>query len=244
MLRSRVIPSLLIEKGGLYKTEKFTNPKYVGDPINAVKIFNEKNVDELSIFDIGASKYGINFVLLERIAKEAQMPLLYGGGVQSASDARRLLQMGYEKISLNTSFLDNPNILMSIAQAIGSQSVVVSIDVKKGNFGGYKVFKNRGNLKVHLTLKEILKSIDFRSVGEVLINNISRDGTQLGIDVELIEMVRPLVPVHLTVLGGLSGPSEINDLTEKYYPIGIAGGACFTFKGPYKAVLLNYYRPK
>jgi cyclase len=244
MLKSRVIPLLLLDGSGLYKTEVFTKPKYVGDPINAVKIFNEKNVDELTVFDITATqKRYINYRLLERIAKEARMPLTYGGGVTTADEARTILRFGFEKISVNSRFYSNPGIIGEISKAIGAQSVVLCIDVKKNVFGEYGVYKNRGSEKIKVSLKELLKSLDYNFLGEVVINNISNDGKLNGIDIELLNYVRPLVKCHLTMMGGLSGENEINELLSKYYPIGIGGGACFVFKGKFKAVLLNYYTP-
>ena len=245
MLKSRVVPILLLDGTGLFKTEAFSKPKYVGDPINAVKIFNEKNVDELAVFDITAAQKGhINYTLLERIAKEARMPLMYGGGVTSADEARKILRLGFEKISVNTCFYSNPKILEEISNAIGAQSVVLCIDVKKNMFGEYGVYKNRGNVKINIPLNELLMSLDYNFLGELVINNISHDGKLNGIDVKLLSYVRPMVKCHLTIVGGLSGESEINELLLKYYPIGIGGGACFVFKGKFKAILLNYYSPK
>lgn len=244
MLKSRVIPTLLLDGTGLFKTEEFSKPRYVGDPINAVKIFNEKNVDELAIFDITASsKRRINYTLLERIAKEARMPLMYGGGVTSANEARNILRLGFEKISVNSHFFSNREILTEISNAIGAQSVVLCLDVKNSMFGEYIVYRNRGNDKVNVSLKEILKSLDYNFICEVVINNISNDGKLKGLDVELLNFVRPLVKCHLTMMGGLSGELEIIELLSKFHPIGIGGGACFVYKGKFKAILLSYYSP-
>jgi cyclase len=241
MLRSRVIPFLLLDGNGFYKTEEFSNPKYIGDPINTVKIFNEKNVDELSIFDISASsKNKINFDLLERIAKEARMPLTYGGGVQTAEHARILVGLGFEKISINTSFFYNKSIFEEISNAIGSQSIVFCLDVKKTLFGGYDIYLNRGKEKIGVSIRDVLKSINYDLLGEVIINNISHDGKQNCIDLNLFKLVRPLVKCHLTMVGGLSGVDEINKLINDFYPIGLGGGACFVFKGKFKAVLISY----
>jgi cyclase len=243
MLKSRVIPTLLLDGTGLYKTEVFSNPKYIGDPINAVKIFNEKNVDELTIFDISASERGtINYNLLERIAKEARMPLTYGGGISSSDDARKLIRLGFEKISISSIFYNSPTIIKEISKAIGAQSVVLCLDVKKNIFGEYSVYKNRGVEKIGVPLFQLLNSLDYDNLGEVIINNISKDGKQNGLDIALLNKIRPLVKCHLTMIGGLSGENEINELLLKFsIPMGIGGGACFVFKGKYKAVLLSYY---
>lgn len=241
MLRSRVIPVLLLDGTGLYKTEAFSNPKYVGDPINAVKIFNEKNVDELVVFDITASqKNVINYSLLERIAKEARMPLTYGGGVTSAEEARTILKLGFEKISVSTAYHGNAKILNDIANAIGAQSVVLTVDVKRNIFGEYVVYMNRGKNKLNMPISKFLNSVDYSWLGELVVNNISNDGKLNGLDIELLNEIRPIVKCHLTMMGGLSGESEINELLSKYYPIGIGGGACFVFRGKFKAILLSY----
>ncbi len=244
MLRSRVIPTLLLDGTGLYKTESFREPKYIGDPINTVKIFNEKNVDELTIFDISATtKKFINFELLEKISKEARMPLTYGGGVVTGEQARKLLGFGFEKISVNSAYFENPNILNELSRTIGSQSVVLCIDVKKNSSGEYNLYNNRGKIKIEIPLEQFLKSMEFTLISELIINNITNDGKLTGIDLELLSFARPLVKSHLTMMGGLSGQTEINMILKDHYPIGLAGGACFVFRGKYKAVLINYYKP-
>ena len=242
MLRSRIVPSLLVRRGGLVKTVKFGDGKYVGDPINAVKIFNEKEVDELAVFDIDATVKGDNpdFNLIERLAAESRMPVCYGGGVKTADQARRIVQSGIEKVAVSSAALSNPALIEDMANAIGSQSVVVVLDVRKSFFGGYDIYTHNGKSKSNISLDDACIALQQRGVGEFVVNSIDRDGTMEGYDVKLISKVREKISSPMTALGGASSFDDIKQLVDEFGPIGAAAGSLFVFKGRYKAVLINY----
>ena len=246
MLRSRVIPCLLIHKKGLVKTVKFTNPKYVGDPINAVRIFNEKEVDELIVLDIDSSvkNFEPNYSLIERIASECRMPLCYGGGIRNVDQARRIIELGVEKIAVSSHAIANPLLVSTIAAIIGSQSVVAVVDVKKTLLGGYSVFVHNGKKKVGLDFETLLHQLEESGVGEIVINSIDNDGLMRGYDIKLVEKVRNAVGVPITALGGAGSTEDIIKLVNKFKVIGAAAGSLFVFKGVYKAVLINYLSSK
>lgn len=246
MLRSRIIPSLLIRNRGLVKTRQFRDDKYVGDPINAVKIFNEKQVDELTIFDIDASakREPPNFDLLKNIAVESRMPLCYGGGITTAEEARRLIASGFEKISISAAAIERPELIREIADAVGTQSVVVTLDVRKaGLFGKYTLCSING------TSTHKIKPLDFAALaeqmgaGEIVVNSIDRDGMMQGYDVDFAKSVRAAIDIPMTVLGGAGNLHHMRELTDALGTIGAAAGSMFVFKGPYRAVLISYDRP-
>jgi imidazole glycerol-phosphate synthase subunit HisF len=246
MLRSRIIPSLLIRNRGLVKTKQFRDDKYVGDPINAVKIFNEKQVDELAIFDIDASakREAPNFDLLKSIAVESRMPLCYGGGITSAEQARRLIASGFEKVSISAAALERPELIREIADSVGTQSVVVTIDVRKtGLFGKHSIYSLNGN-KHHKTKPlEFAALAENNGAGELVINSIDRDGMMQGYDIEFAKLVRATVNIPMTVLGGAGTIDHMRTLTDAVGTVGAAAGSMFVFKGPYRAVLISYDRP-
>ena len=242
MLRPRIIPSLLIQSNGLVKTVNFKNPKYVGDPINAVKIFNEKEVDELAIFDIDATVHGNepNYSLIERLANQSMMPLCYGGGVKTVEQAQRIFSLGVEKIALSSSVLSNPNLITQIADRVGSQSVIVVLDVKKKLFGGYEVYTHNGKKATRINPLEFVEKAERFGAGEIVINSIDKDGVMKGYDLDLIDKVREKIALPMTVLGGAGSLNDIEKIIKRHGIIGISAGSLFVFKGPYKAVLINY----
>ncbi|SDQ73387.1 cyclase [Chryseobacterium soldanellicola] len=242
MLRPRVIPSLLIQDNGLVKTVNFKNPKYVGDPINAVRIFNEKEVDELAIFDIDATAKGLepNYSLIERIANQSRMPLCYGGGVKTVEQAQRIFGLGIEKIALSSAVLENPQLISQIAERVGSQSVIVVLDVKKKLFGGYEVYTHNGKKGTGINPIKFVEEAQKLGAGEIIINSIDQDGVMKGYDLGLIDKVREKISLPLTVLGGAGSLSDIKQVIDKHGIIGVAAGSLFVFKGVYKAVLINY----
>jgi cyclase len=242
MLRPRIIPSLLIQDNGLVKTVNFKNPKYVGDPINAVRIFNEKEVDELAIFDIDATAKGLepNYSLIERIANQSQMPLCYGGGVKTVGQAQKIFGLGIEKIALSSAVLQNPQLITEIAERVGSQSVIVVLDVKKKLFGGYEVYTHNGKKSTGINPFKFAEEAQRLGAGEVVINSIDQDGVMKGYDMGLIDKVREQISLPLTVLGGAGSLSDIKQVIDKHGIIGVAAGSLFVFKGVYKAVLINY----
>ncbi|MGH1519233.1 AglZ/HisF2 family acetamidino modification protein [Chryseobacterium sp. JK1] len=242
MLRPRIIPSLLIQDNGLVKTVNFKNPKYVGDPINAVRIFNEKEVDELAIFDIDATAKGLepNYSLIERIANQSRMPLCYGGGVKTLEQAQRIFGLGIEKIALSSAVLQNPKLITEIAERVGSQSVIVVLDVKKKLFGGYEVYTHNGKKATGINPFKFVEEAQKLGAGEIVINSIDQDGVMKGYDMGLIDKIREQISLPLTVLGGAGTLNDIKQVINKHGIIGVAAGSLFVFKGVYKAVLINY----
>lgn len=243
MLRPRVIPCLLFHNKGLYKTVKFSDHKYVGDPLNAVKIFNEKEVDELIFLDIDATieTREPNFEMIKNLAIECRMPLCYGGGVKTADHARRIIGLGAEKVALSSILIEKPEIVREIARSVGKQSVVAVIDIqKKGIFKKYEVVTHNAKRSYGINPIDFAKKLDQLGVGEIVINSVDQDGTMKGYDIELIEKIREAVDCPLTVLGGAGSYSDIKGVVEKFGIIGAAAGSLFVFKGIYKAVLINY----
>jgi len=249
MLRPRIIPCLLVHKGGLVKTQRFKDPKYVGDPINAVRIFNEKEADELMVLDIDASLNGIepDFSLIAKLAAECRMPLCYGGGVTTAAQASRIIDMGVEKVAVSHSAISNPVILTEMAAAVGRQSVVVVIDVKKksGFFTkGYEVCTLNGT-RVHKIDPILLaKQCQDAGAGEIVINSIDRDGMMEGYDLEFAKQVKAALRIPVTFMGGAGALEHLGQLISAVGVVGAAAGSLFVFKGKYRAVLINYPTPE
>jgi len=246
MLRSRITPFLLLRGNGLVKTQKFDNPKYVGDPINAVKIFNEKEVDELTLLDIDAtaSGRGPDMALLKDIAAESRMPLCYGGGVKDAETAARIIALGYEKVSVSHAALERPELVREMAARVGRQSVVVTIDVRKeGLFGSYKVYSRNAKQKQKVDPIDFAKRCTDLGAGEIVLNSIERDGMMEGYDLDLARNVREAITTPMTVVGGAGSVDDLRLLTEELGPIGAGVGSLFVFKGKYRAVLISYARP-
>tara|TARA_B100000029_G_scaffold183432_1_gene180986 strand:+ start:92 stop:868 length:777 start_codon:yes stop_codon:yes gene_type:complete len=247
MLHPRIIPNLLIHNKGLVKTINFKNPKYVGDPINAVKIFNEKSVDELIVTDIDATVNNLepNYDVIKKLAMECRMPLCYGGGIKNVDQAKKIFSLGVEKVSLSSSAINNPNIISKLANSVGSQSVVVVIDVKKRFFGNkYEILTHNGTKKTGINPLDFIESINNKGVGEIVINSIDRDGTMEGYDYKLIDKVRNVTTLPMTILGGAGSLEDIGDLISRYKIIGSGAGSMFVFKGKYRAVLINYPNDK
>lgn len=242
MLRPRIIPSLLIHDKGLVKTVKFKDHKYIGDPINAVKIFNEKEVDELAIFDIDATVLGNepNYILIEKLANQSRMPLCYGGGVKTVKQAQRIFSLGVEKIALSSSIIQNPNLITEISEKVGSQSVIVVLDVKKKLLGGYEIYTHNGKKSTGISPIKFAKMAQKLGAGEVIINSIDNDGMMNGFDMNIIAKVREEITIPLTVLGGAGNLEDIKKVILNNGIVGVAAGSLFVFRGVYKAVLINY----
>lgn len=242
MLYPRIIPCLLVHNKGLVKTVKFKDPKYVGDPINAVKIFNEKESDELMVLDIDATSENRepDYKMIENLAVECRMPLCYGGGIKNAEQAQRIFNLGVEKIAISSAAILNPSIVSEIAKEVGTQSVVVIIDVKKKMFGGYDIYIENGKTKVKKDLNKFVVELQKLGVGEIVLNSIDNDGMMQGYDLGLIDSLKPLIDVPMTVLGGVGKIEDIAILIKKFGIIGASAGSLFVFKGKYKAVLINY----
>ncbi|MDC8758871.1 AglZ/HisF2 family acetamidino modification protein [Janthinobacterium fluminis] len=243
MLRPRIIPCLLVHEGGLVKTVSFKNPKYVGDPINAVKIFNEKESDELIVLDIDATVHGNepDYKLIADLAAECRMPLCYGGGIRSVAQAKRIISLGVEKIALSAAAIEDPELIARIAEEIGSQSVVVVLDVKKRMLSKeYDVFLHNGRKNTKLNAIEVAQRAAALGAGEIVINSIEHDGQMKGYDLALAQKVRAAVGVPITLLGGAGSLDDVADLIRSCGVVGASAGSLFVFKGAYKAVLINY----
>jgi len=247
MLRPRIIPCLLIHKGGLVKTTHFTEPKYVGDPLNTVRIFNEKQVDELVVADIDASVLNKepDYGLIEKLASECRMPLCYAGGVKTVEQIDRIIGLGVEKVALGSAAAETPDLITKAASHVGSQSIVVVIDVMKtGLLGRYSVFTHNGTRNAGVEPAEFAKQAESFGAGEILLNSIDQDGSMKGYDYALIDEVREAVSLPMTVLGGAGSLEDVQTLVERYGLIGAAAGSLFVFKGKYRAVLINYPKPE
>jgi len=249
MLRPRIIPCLLIHKGGLVKTQQFKTPKYVGDPINAVKIFNEKEADELMVLDIDASvnKAEPNYAQIAKLAAECRMPLCYGGGVTTADQAARIIDLGVEKVSVSAAAVANPELLTKIASAIGRQSVVAVLDVRKktGFFSkGYELCTHNAKTSHKLDPIAFARQMQEAGAGEIVVNSVDRDGEMKGYDIDLARQLRTELKVPLTILGGAGSLDDVSALLGACGVIGAAAGSLFVFKGQYRAVLFNYPTPQ
>jgi cyclase len=248
MLRPRIIPCLLIQECGLVKTQQFKSPRYIGDPINAVRIFNEKEADELMVLDIDATVLGRepNFMLIDRLAAECRMPLCYGGGISRVDQAVRLINMGVEKIAISSAALGNPLLISELASAIGRQSVVVVVDVVKTSQGfghGYTVCTHNANRVSNKCLFEFVKESVRLGAGEVVVNSVDNDGKMTGYDLKLAIQVRAEVGVPLTFLGGAGSLEDMANLIRNVGVVGCAAGSLFVFKGKLRGVLINYPTP-
>lgn len=245
MLTHRVIPCLLLSqrRGGLVKTVKFGKPQYVGDPINAVKIFNEKEVDELMVVDIDATREGRgpDFGLIEELAGECFMPLCYGGGIRDAGDARTLFKLGVEKVSLQSAALRDPSVLRQIADTAGEQAVVVSLDLKRNWRGRPMLYSASGAPTGGGDWREALRTMIAAGAGEILLNAVDRDGMMRGVDLDLIREASTIADVPLIAIGGVGSMADIRAATDAGASA-VAAGAYFVFQGPHRAVLITYPR--
>ena len=243
MLRPRIIPCLLVRNGGLVKTVRFTDDKYVGDPVNAVKIFNEKEADELIVVDIDAATKGAepNFKLIAQIAVECRMPLCYGGGIKTVDHASTIIGLGVEKIAISSAGLEEPALITSIAREVGSQSVVVVLDAKRRADGRtYEVRTHNGTRATGREVIDLVSRAASLGAGEVLVNSIDQDGTMQGYDLDLARAVRASTALPMTMLGGAGSLADIQRLIGECGVVGAAAGSLFVFKGSRRAVLISY----
>lgn len=242
MLKTRVIPVLLMKQGGLYKTKKFKSPRYVGDPINTVKIFNEKEVDELVLLDIAVGKNGgePDYSLIERIASECFMPLCYGGGVDNIDQIRRLFATGIEKVSLNGILFSRPELVREAVQVFGSQSIVASIDIKCSLFGKHKVFNHTNGKCITKSPFAFLRELEQLGVGEILLNSVNRDGMMSGFDLDFIKLFCDSTELPVVACGGAGDISDLVTVANYSEVSGVAAGSMFVFHGKHNAVLITY----
>jgi cyclase len=241
MLKHRVIPALLLRDNGLVKTTRFKDPKYVGDPINAIRIFNEKEVDELMLLDIYASRTrrDPNYQVIEQVAGECFMPLAYGGGISTFEQAQRVFSLGVEKVCLQTSAIENPKLVREIAEHYGSQSVIVSVDVKRNWLGKPHLYSSANEKTLDGNWVDIVKKLVHAGAGEVLLNSTDKDGTLSGPDLALIREASTSIGVPLIALGGISSLLDIKDAIDAGASA-VAAGSFFVFHGPHRAVLITY----
>ena len=241
MLHVRVIPVLLLRNSGLVKTVEFNNPRYIGDPINAVKIFNDKEVDELTFLDINAfiSDKGPNFQLLKDISSEAFMPFSYGGGIRNLEDIKQLYGLGVEKIILNSSIVKDHNIVSNTAAIAGSSGVVVSIDVKCNRFGKSSVYTSGGKLNINQDPVEYAIEMERLGAGEILLNSINRDGMMTGYDLDLISKISSSVSIPVVACGGAGTLQDFREAVNSGASA-VAAGSMFVYHGKHQAVLITY----
>lgn len=246
MLQTRVIPCLLLRNQGLVKTVKFKEPKYVGDPINSVKIFNDKEVDELIFLDITATVENKRppFKLLSEIASECFMPLAYGGGIRSVEDIRDILGLGVEKVVINSHAVEDPSFIRRAADLFGSQSIVVSLDVKRSLFGRYELYTRGGTKSTGLDPVRFAVQMQDMGAGELFLNSIDRDGTQQGYDIDLVKRVTAVVGVPVIACGGAGRLEDFADAVHKGGASAVSAGSFFVFQGKHRAVLISFPSPE
>ena len=242
MFRPRVIPCLLLKNKGLVKTIKFKDPKYLGDPINIVKIFNDKEVDELVFLDITTTIESKDppYLLLEDIVSEAFMPFGYGGGIRNLNQIKTILGIGVEKVVINSHAVENPHFVGDAAQDVGSQSVVISIDVKKNLWGKYEIFTRGGRKSTGIDPVVFASDMEKMGAGELIINSIDRDGTMKGYDIDLIKRITGSVGIPVVACGGAGSVKDLADAVRLGGASAVGAGSMFVFQGPHRAVLISY----
>lgn len=242
MIRTRIIPCLLLKGRGLVKTIRFADDVYVGDPINAVKIFNDKAADELILLDIDASARGIepDYTLLAEIASEAFMPVCYGGGVTNLKQFEQLIALGIEKIAINSATANHWNLVTQAANVFGSQSVVVGIDVKRNFFGNAARFHRGVKTDKKLSVVDAALQAQDSGAGEILLNDVDRDGTMIGFDHELVKKVASKLTIPLIACGGAASFEDMCRVVHESKASAASAGSLFVFKGKHRAVLITY----
>ena len=242
MFLPRIIPALLLRDNSLVKTKKFKKENYIGDPINAVKIFNDKEVDEIIFLDICASKkqQQPNFEMIEKISSECFMPLAYGGGIKTIEQVKKIFRIGVEKIIINSAAINDYNFLKEIINFVGSQSVIISIDVKRTIFGKYKVYSHQLEKNIETDLLDLLEIANEVGVGEVFINSVDRDGMMNGYDIELLNLVSSNINMPLIACGGAGNITHLKEGLNKGGAHAVSAGSMFVYHGKHNAVLINY----
>jgi len=241
MLKPRIIPCLLIKNKGLTKTINFDNPTYIGDPINTVKIFNEKEVDEIIFLDIEASKDNISpdFELIKDIATECFMPVTYGGGIRNIEDVKKIINLGVEKICINNHIINNPDFIKKLADEFGSQSIIASLDIKKDLFGNHKLYNHTTNKITHIDPLDFAIKLANFGAGEIFLNSVDKDGTMNGYDIEIIKKISSAVNIPLIACGGAGKFQDFKNIINSGAS-SAAAGSFFIFQGKHKAVLITY----
>lgn len=242
MLATRLMPCLLMSNGALVKTVRFKDPVYVGDPVNAVRIFNQKEVDELVLLDIEATTHHrrIDYETLEKLVSECFMPVCYGGGVNTLEDMRRLFNLGVEKISLGAAAFENPDLIRQASAEFGNQAIVVTLDVKKGLLGGYSVRTHQGKKDMQINPVEAAKNMEKLGAGEILLNSIDRDGTWSGFDLKLIREVTSAVRLPVIACGGAGSLQDVRLAVSEGGASAVAVGSMAVFQGKDLGVLIKF----
>lgn len=242
MFRARVIPCLLLRGAGLVKTRRFKEAVYVGDPVNAVRIFSEKEVDELVVLDIDASREGRepNYELIAEIAGECFMPVAYGGGIRTLAEVRKLIRSGVEKVVINSRAVESTDVITQAAEVFGSQAVVAGVDVRKPLLGAYKVVAKSATIETRLKLEDHVARLVQAGAGEILLNSVDRDGTMSGYDLDLIRSVTRRVNVPVVACGGAGTLDHLREAVHCAGASAVSAGAMFVFHGKHRAVLINY----
>ena len=241
MIYPRIIPVLLINKNKLIQTKQFKYLKYVGNPLNAVRIFNEKKVDELVFFDISATILNLepNYELIKNISKQSRMPLCYGGGVKNLLQFEKIINLGVEKVSISSCAILNPSILKEIDKSFGRQSIIVTIDIKLQD-GSYQVFINNGKKKIDIILNDLIKKLQDNGAGEILFNFIDRDGMRDGYDLNFLDTAKDFLHIPCSIIGGANSKEDFKKILEIYGLVGLCAGTMFSLKGKFNSVLLQY----
>lgn len=241
MSLTRILPVLLLQDGGLVKTQNFKDPVYIGDPINAVRIFNEKEVDELVLLDITATREGRDphYDTIRDIVSESFMPIGYGGGIRNLDQIHQLYQTGVEKIVINSAMLDF-GLLTRAASKYGNQAVTVSMDIKKTFFGGYTVFTHNGTTKIKTQPVALAQQLVDAGAGELIVQSIDREGSMTGYDTELIRLISDAVDVPVVASGGAGTTEHLRQAIREGHASAVAAGSLFVFKGKHRAVLISY----
>ncbi|MGB3837200.1 AglZ/HisF2 family acetamidino modification protein [Castellaniella sp.] len=242
MYQPRVIPCLLVRGNGLVKTKKYKNAVYIGDPVNAVRIFSEKEADEIIVLDIDASRLGRepNYGLVAEMAGEAFMPMAYGGGIRSVSEIRKLIRSGVEKVVINTELTKSVDVVRAAVDIFGSQAIVGAVDVKRKLFGGYSVMAQSATVETGIDLKRHIDNLVQAGVGEVFINDVDRDGVMEGYDLSLVRSVVQQTPVPVVICGGAGSMEHLVQAINDGGASAVAAGSMFVFHGKHRAVLISY----
>lgn len=245
MYRARIIPCLLVRGNGLVKTRKFKDPVYIGDPVNAIRIFSDKEVDEIVVLDIDATREGRepNYALIEEMAGEAFMPMAYGGGIRTLKQIRQLIRCGIEKVVINSAAVESTDVIREAVDIFGSQAVVGAVDVKKSLLGGYRVVTKSATLDTKLPLDQHIQNLVFAGAGEIFLNSVDRDGTLAGYDLQLIRVITQSVNVPVVACGGAGSVEHLKQAVTEAGASAVAAGSMFVFHGKHRAVLINYLKP-
>jgi cyclase len=245
MLRPRAIPCLLLLNGRLVKTVRFDRAKYIGDPINAVRIFNDMEVDEIVVLDIGAtpSASGIPFDLIGEMASECFMPMVYGGGIRSVEEARRILGLGVEKVAINSAAAADVSLITRVADAFGAQAVIASVDVRKKMIAGYRVYSHGGRQRVQTAVADWVRRLEGAGAGEILVTSIDRDGMMNGYDLDLVRLVSSSVRVPVIAAGGAGSVADIGEVVASGGASAAAVGSLAVYQNKNRAVLINFPTP-